>query len=145
MLIAPADTAVIVNEIVAVASVTPVPRARIVTVTGVAPVRAAVLATASATLLAVAPLLSVAGVNVAVTPVGRFSAVRFTSPEKFVRPIVMTEVPLAACTTAKVVVAAVTVIAGVTGGAMISFFALHAVINTAQAARAKRESERVIE
>ena len=139
MLAAPPAATVTVSATVAVASVTPVPRAR--TVTPVVVPVAAVPETASARLLAVAPALSVDGVNVAVTPVGRFSAVSATSPVKFVRATVIADVPLALCTTDSVGDPAVTaILADVFGGFVTPFFPLHAVHTSTLAARTRRET-----
>ena len=85
---------VIVSASGAVAAVTPVPVARIVTVlvpTGVAPV-----VVSCSVVVAPVPVLGF-GVKVAVTPAGRFSAVNVTSPVKFVRARAMVVVDVAFC------------------------------------------------
>jgi hypothetical protein len=102
---------------------------------------AAVDDAASARLLLVAPALSVAGVKVAVTPVGRFSAVSVTSPEKLTRPTEMAAVPEALCATESVGAAVVTeMLDVVTGGCVVDFLPLHAVHTSTLAARTRRES-----
>ena len=88
----PVAMALTVSTIVAICSVTPVARARIVTVEAPA---AAVPDTASSRLLVVDPDATVAGVKVAETPVGSPSAVSAISPAKLMRLIVSVAVPVA--------------------------------------------------
>lgn len=71
--------AVTVNAIVPACAVTPVPVARTVMFVVAAE---AVEPAVSVSVLVVTPVVSVAGANDAVTPVGRFSAVNATSPAK---------------------------------------------------------------
>jgi hypothetical protein len=126
MLTAPPALAVTVNAIVDVASATPVPRARTITFVAGPPAVALAEAARERELL-VAPALSVAGVNVAVTPVGRFSAVSETSPLKLVRATVMAAVPAALCATESVGAAVETAMLEVGTGWVGVFLPPHAV------------------
>ena len=76
----------------AVAAVTPVPVARIVTV--LVPTGVAAVVVSCNVVVAPVPVLGF-GVNVAVTPAGRFSAAKVTSPLKLVRARAMVVVELA--------------------------------------------------
>ncbi|MDZ7629985.1 MAG: hypothetical protein U5K74_01190 [Gemmatimonadaceae bacterium] len=135
----PPTTGVTVSVSEVVASDTPVPRARTVIVDA-EPV-AAVPDAASDRLLLVAPALSVAGVKVAVTPVGSPSAVSATSPEKLTRPTVIAAVPAALCATESVGDAVETeMLAVVTGGCVVDFFPLHAVHTSTGGEDEARES-----
>jgi hypothetical protein len=136
----PTEAAVTESEIVVVTSATPTPRARIV-MEFAGGDKAVEPATAKDTVLAVAPLLSVAGENVAVTPDGRVSAVRTTSPVKFVRPTVIVELPVAFWATESVGEPALTAMLAVpVGGLVTSFLPLHAVHTRTLAASTSREN-----
>ena len=103
----------------AVTAVTPVPVARIVIV--LVPTAAAAVVVSCNVVVAPVPVLGF-GVNVAVTPAGRFSAAKVTSPLKFVRARAMVVVALAPRATVSV--------AGVSVSAMVAGVAAVIVIGS---------------
>ena len=127
---------VTVSETGVVASATPVPRARTVTLVVVT---AVVPEASSARLLVTTPAPSVDGVNVAVTPDGTPSAVSCMSPAKLMRATAIAAVPVAPCTTETAAgVADAKMPAVVTMGFVVAR-SLHAAPQSRTEARVSRE------